>query len=87
MAAFGYDEVTRQTFYGFRAHLRVCCPGVIVGPDLAPANVHELPIAETLLEGAVGWALGDRNYWSSKLVKSLQNQRLHLLESNKSSKG
>jgi len=86
MAAFGNDEAARQTFYGFRAHLRVCCPGVIVGLDLAPANVHELPAAETLLDGAGGWALGDRSYWSPKLVKSLQNQRLHLLESYKSSK-
>ncbi len=71
MEAFGHDEVARQTFYGFRARLRVCCPGVIVGLDLAPANVHELPVAETLLDGAGGWALGDRNYWSPKLVKSL----------------
>ncbi len=23
-SAFGYDEMTKQTFYGFRAHLRVC---------------------------------------------------------------
>lgn len=86
MAAFGYDEVTRQTFYGFRAHLRGCCPGVIVGLDLAPANMHELLVAETLLDGAVGWALGDRNYWSPKLAKRLQNQKLHLLAPYKFSK-
>jgi hypothetical protein len=40
-SAFGYDEMTKQTFYGLRAHLRVCWPGVIVEMDLAPANVHE----------------------------------------------
>jgi hypothetical protein len=86
MAAFGYDEVARQTFYGFRAHLRVCWPGVIVGLDLAPANVHELPVAETLLDGAFGWALGDRNYWSPKVAERLHNQGLHLLAPYKSSK-
>lgn len=64
----------------------MCCPGVIVGLDLAPANMHELPVAETLLDGAVGWALGDRNYWSPKLAKRLQNQKLHLLAPYKSSK-
>ena len=26
-SAFGYDEMSKQTFYGLRAHLRVCWPG------------------------------------------------------------
>jgi hypothetical protein len=29
LAAFGRDEGAKQTFYGLRAHLRVCWPGVI----------------------------------------------------------
>jgi hypothetical protein len=37
---------------------------VIVEADLAPANTHDLRMAEELLEGAQGWALGDRNYCS-----------------------
>ncbi len=53
-SAFGYDEMAKQTFYGLRAHLRVCWPGVICGVSLAPANVHELSVAEELLEGAEG---------------------------------
>ncbi len=28
-AAFGYDEMAKQTFYGFRAHLRIAWPGVM----------------------------------------------------------
>ena len=36
-SAFGYDEMSKQTFYGLRAHLHVAWPGVIVGVDLAPA--------------------------------------------------
>jgi hypothetical protein len=27
LAAFGRDEGAKQTFYGLRAHLRVCWPG------------------------------------------------------------
>jgi hypothetical protein len=46
---FGYDQTSKQTFYGVRAHLRVCWPGVIVSVELAPANVHELRMAEELL--------------------------------------
>ena len=28
-AAFGKDTLLKQTFYGFRVHVRVCWPGVI----------------------------------------------------------
>ena len=85
-SAFGYDEMTKQTFYGLRAHLRVCWPGVIVEMDLAPANVHDLRLAEELLEGTQGWALGDRNYWSAELAGRLEEEGLSLLAPYKSKK-
>jgi Transposase DDE domain len=86
-SAFGYDELNKQTFYGLRAHLRVCWPGVIVEVDLAPANVHDLRLAEALLEGAGGRALGDRNYWSPELAERLgEKQGLSLLAPCKSKK-
>ena len=53
-SAFGYDEMTKQTFYGLRVHLRMCWPGVIVDADVAPANAHDLHLAEKLLEDAKG---------------------------------
>ena len=41
-AAFGKDTLLKQTFYGFRVHVRVCWPGVItrfsVAPDRAPMS-------------------------------------------------
>ena len=83
-SAFGYDEMNKQTFYGLRAHLRVCWPGVIVDVDLAPANAHDLRLAEELLEEAKGWALGDRNYWSPNLTQRLGDEGLHLLAPYKS---
>ncbi len=79
VSAYGYDELAHQTFFGVRAHLRVCWPGVIVGLHLSPAHVHELPVAERLLERAQGWALGDRNYWSPVLAQKLAAQGLRLL--------
>jgi hypothetical protein len=51
LAAWGHDEVAKQTYLGLRAHLRVCWPGVIVDGWLAPANLSDLAIAEDLLEG------------------------------------
>ena len=85
-SAFGYDEMSKQIFYGLRAHLRVCWPGVIVGVELAPANAHDLHLAEELLEEAKGWALGDRNYWSPDLAEWLEDERLCLLTPYKSEK-
>lgn len=86
-SAFGYDETSKQTFYGLRAHLRVAWPGVIVGVSLAPANVHDLSVAEELLEGTQGWALGDRNYHSPDLAERLlAGEGLRLLSPYKSKK-
>jgi hypothetical protein len=86
LAAYGYDELAHQTFFGVRAHLRVCWPGVIVGLHLSPANIHELPVAERLLEQAKGWALGDRNYWSPAVSERLAQQGLQLLAPYRSAK-
>ena len=41
--------------------------GVIAAFELAPANTSDLAVAPLLLEGARGWALGDRAYWSPRL--------------------
>lgn len=86
VAAYGYDELAHQTFFGVRAHLRVCWPGVIVGLHLSAANVHELPVAQRLLARAQGWALGDRNYWSPVLSAKLAEQGLRLLAPYRSAK-
>ena len=74
-SAFGHDEMNKQTFYGFRAHLRVCWPGVIVEVELAPANVHDLRLAQELLEGAEGWALGDRETTGAPSLRSSSGRR------------
>lgn len=73
-AAFGHDELLKQTFYGFRWHLRVCWPGVIRAVVLAPANISDLEMALPLLGKARGWALGDRNYWSPERPPQIQGQ-------------
>jgi len=88
-SAFGYDEMSKQTFYGLRAHLHVAWPGVIVGVELASADAHDLHLAEEMLEeaGEKGWVLGDRNYWSPRLTERLDERGLTLLAPYKSKKG
>lgn len=85
-AAYGYDEVARQKFFGLRVHLRICWPGIITDLELTPANGHDLAVAEQFLSGLQGWALADRNYWSPKLTARLAQHELHLLAPYKSKK-
>lgn len=79
LSAYGFDEMAKQTCFGVRVHLRVCWPGLVTGFEVAPANVHELRVAEDLLEGVTGDALGDRNYWSPPLTERLEAGGLRLL--------
>jgi Transposase DDE domain len=79
LSAYGFDEMARQTCFGVRLHLRVCWPGLVVGFEAAPANVHELRAAEDLFEGAEGCALGDRNYWSPAPAEQFRAAGLRLL--------
>jgi hypothetical protein len=79
LAAFGRDEGAKQTSYGVRAHLRVCWPGVIVAGHLAPANLHDLTLADDLLADAHGWVLGDRSSWSPARAGLLADQGVWLL--------
>jgi hypothetical protein len=79
LAAFGYDPVAHQTYYGLRLHLRVAWPGVITAATLAPANEADLAVAPQLLAGLTGWALGDKGYWSPSLRAELAPAGLDLI--------
>jgi hypothetical protein len=86
VAAFGHDEVARQTYYGLRAHVRLAWPGVLVDCSLAPANIHDTEGAEEVLQGVAGFVLADRNYWKPELSQRLKNYGLYLLAPYKSAK-
>ncbi len=86
VAAYGHDEVARQTYYGLRAHVRLAWPGVMVDCALAPANLHDTEGAEELLQGVYGFALADRNYWKPELFERLQTRGLQLWAPYKSAK-
>ena len=86
VAAYGHDEVARQTYYGLRAHVRLAWPGVIFDCAQAQANIQYTEGAEELLQGVYGFALADRNYWKPELMQRLKTQGLHLLAPYKSAK-
>jgi Transposase DDE domain len=84
--AYGRDEVARQTFLGLRVHMRITLPGIITDFRLAPANVHDLYVAEELFADVRGYVLGDRNYWSPELKEKSLKQGLIWLTPYKSAK-
>jgi len=78
-ASFGKDHTCRQTFYGFRLHMRLCWPGVITQMYLAPANEHEGEVVWDLTAGTTGLLLGDRNYWLPTVQAALRKIGVVLL--------
>ena len=78
-AAFGKDTLLKQTFYGFRVHVRICWPGVISRISVAPANVHELCVLPEIAEGTSGLIIADRNYHSPKTRQELRDIGVELL--------
>lgn len=59
--------------------MRLSWPGIISGLQLAAANLSEPAVAEALLAGALGTAVGDRNYWSPRLAQELRLAGVELL--------
>ncbi len=78
-AAFGKDTLLKQTFYGFRVHVRICWPGVITRISVAPANAHELSVVPELLEHTWGVVVGDRNYCPPPVREELTGRGVELL--------
>jgi hypothetical protein len=85
-AAFGKDTLLRQTFYGFRVHMRVCWPGLITRISVAPANTHELSVLPEIAEFTSGLIVGDRNYHSPKTKEELADMGVELLAPYSSNK-
>ncbi len=85
-AGFGKDQVARQTFFGFRVHVQVAWPGVLVRFDVAPGNEQELSVVPELTDGYCGDLLGDRNFWSPRLKQELALHGIRLLAPFRSKK-
>lgn len=79
MAGFGKDHTIKQTFYGFRLHVRVCWPGVITRFSVCAADVADLAVLEDLAEQSAGSCLADRNYWSPDIDQRLAEQGVQML--------
>ncbi len=77
-ADYGHDATEKHTFYGFRLHILATLPGIVVGFALAPANIHETQVIESIVDRQRGLLLGDSNYWSPRLRQAFEKQGLRL---------
>jgi hypothetical protein len=89
-AASGKDRLLKQTFCGFRVHVRVCRPSTISRFSVTPTNAHQLSCCRrSPREPRVcssGRLVGDRSYHSPKTKEELVRMGIELLASSYSSK-
>lgn len=70
-ASYGRDHATRQTFYGFRLHVRCDRSGRIEAISLAGADQSDLALVPELVPPCTRTLLADRNYWSPDMTEAL----------------
>lgn len=78
IVSYRKDHADRQTFYGFRLHLRLSWQGVIPHAFLAPANEADGEMVWQVTQGTTGLLLGDHNYWLPQVQADLRSQGIVL---------
>ena len=78
-AAYGHDHVVRNTFFGFRVHVRCSDRGPVAQAELTPADVSDPAAAAALVPPGGGVGIGDRNYWGPDRQAELARAGLLLL--------
>jgi hypothetical protein len=79
-AGYGHDPTQgRDSFFGFRVHLRCSDRGPVAQVELAAGGVTDLAVAGDLAPDPPGTGLGDRNYWGPDWVPGLVRRGLLLL--------
>jgi hypothetical protein len=75
LAAFGYDHLVRNTFFGFRVHVRCSDEGPLAPAGLTAADVSDLAAVPELVPPEGGVGVGDRNYWGADRAAELLRRR------------
>lgn len=67
-----YGKWFKETFFGYRLHLKITDLGMIKNFIVAPANYHDIDFVKPLLDSDKDcWVLGDKGYRSYKLHQEL----------------
>ncbi|WP_299493640.1 IS982 family transposase [Acaryochloris sp. IP29b_bin.137] len=79
IASFGSSATKLGTFYGFWGHLLINAQGMIMGLEVAAANIDERDVVPELVVGLQGYLLGDKGYIRQVLKEDLAMEGLTLL--------
>jgi hypothetical protein len=74
VATKGYCASKKEYYYGLHGHLLITMDGLITAYTLTGANVDERVATWDLLDGVVGWLLGDKGYIGA-FFKTLLRER------------
>lgn len=77
-ATYGRDHSTRQTFYGFRLHVRCDRSGRIEAMSLAGVDCSDLAVLPEIVPPRERTLLADRTYWSPLMTEDLARYDLVL---------
>lgn len=70
-----YGKWFGQTYFGFKLHFKIAETGMIRRFLVTSANIHDIKLAEDLLEGdRYAWTLADKGYRSRPLFEKLWTQ-------------
>ena len=75
-ASFGHDPVIRNTFFGFRVHVRCADEGALNQATISAAEASDLAAVPELVPPEGGVGIGDRNYWSPDRTAELLKHHL-----------
>ncbi len=72
-ADIGHNAAKNLWFYGFKVHMLVTLSGFILNYIVTPVSVHDIKVANELLEGCrQSVILADLGYLSQELKETLQ---------------
>lgn len=78
-ADIGFNASKKMWFYGFKVHMLVTLSGYILNYIVTPASVHDIKVAEELLDGCrQSFVLADLGYLSQELKNNLEQKGYRL---------
>ena len=77
-AAYGYNAVKQEKFYGFEGQIMIDFRGVVSDFTVVPANVDERDSLWDLTDGIHGLLIGDKGYIRPILTEELSAQGIQL---------
>lgn len=78
-AAYGHNASKKQTYFGYKVHVKTTTSGFILSYEVTPANVDDRAALPDIVDERDRVIIGDKGYVSKELEKRLREQGQMLL--------